>query len=356
MSQTTPAWYPDPSGRFAQRYHDGNRWTEHVLDAGGNRNTDAPVASPAVEERRPAPDLQHSAAGAVRRPDHLAEGGGAAAPVNGVARAAPSDPPAAGRSGHEQVSPQPMPSRFAPQAPGGDGVERAFGTPPIGADGGAPSTPSAPSAPSFGSSNAPSAPTAPAFGATGSPIGAGPEAAHSPRTWEPREGAGDDRGAPGVAASSGFAVPKPGDITLTLGLLAAVAGAGFVVLSLVLLPFQSFSLGEFGSGSLSLNEAGSGDASFVVEMYASLGRMMAAWVLVGAVLATVRVPQLAVLQRIPNLGVIVAGVCGMMAFWHLLAMFLGDGTSPHIGGFIGLLGWIGLAAAQFFDQPLTSKS
>lgn len=46
MSQVSPDWYPDPSGRFAQRYHDGERWTEHVADAYGNRDTDPPVASP----------------------------------------------------------------------------------------------------------------------------------------------------------------------------------------------------------------------------------------------------------------------------------------------------------------------
>ena len=43
MSQVSPGWYPDPSGRFVQRYHDGTRWTEHVADAHGNRDTDAPT-------------------------------------------------------------------------------------------------------------------------------------------------------------------------------------------------------------------------------------------------------------------------------------------------------------------------
>jgi hypothetical protein len=40
MSQTSPGWYPDPNGRYAQRYHDGTSWTEHVADAAGNRSTD----------------------------------------------------------------------------------------------------------------------------------------------------------------------------------------------------------------------------------------------------------------------------------------------------------------------------
>ena len=40
MSQVTPGWYTDPSGRYNQRYHDGTRWTEYVVDASGNRATD----------------------------------------------------------------------------------------------------------------------------------------------------------------------------------------------------------------------------------------------------------------------------------------------------------------------------
>ncbi len=47
------AWHPDPSGRYAQRYYDGTRWTEDVVDAAGVQSTDlvdaapeAPVAPP----------------------------------------------------------------------------------------------------------------------------------------------------------------------------------------------------------------------------------------------------------------------------------------------------------------------
>jgi Protein of unknown function (DUF2510) len=52
MSQVSPGWYPDPSGRFAQRYHDGTRWTEHVADAGGQRSVDNPEgqAAPAANQ------------------------------------------------------------------------------------------------------------------------------------------------------------------------------------------------------------------------------------------------------------------------------------------------------------------
>lgn len=43
----TPAgWYPDPKGRYEQRYHDGSDWTEHVSTA-GTAGTDDPTAGPA---------------------------------------------------------------------------------------------------------------------------------------------------------------------------------------------------------------------------------------------------------------------------------------------------------------------
>lgn len=47
MTQSAPGWHPDPGGRFAQRYHDGSGWTEHVVDAQGGRSSD-PVDHPVV--------------------------------------------------------------------------------------------------------------------------------------------------------------------------------------------------------------------------------------------------------------------------------------------------------------------
>ena len=32
---TPPGWYPDPTGRFPQRYWDGQRWTDNVSPPGG---------------------------------------------------------------------------------------------------------------------------------------------------------------------------------------------------------------------------------------------------------------------------------------------------------------------------------
>jgi hypothetical protein len=44
------AWHPDPTGRFEQRYWDGESWTEHVAN-GGSRSTD-PVQTRTGEDRR----------------------------------------------------------------------------------------------------------------------------------------------------------------------------------------------------------------------------------------------------------------------------------------------------------------
>lgn len=40
-------WFPDPTGRFQQRYWDGTQWFEHVAN-GTLRGTDAVDASPAA--------------------------------------------------------------------------------------------------------------------------------------------------------------------------------------------------------------------------------------------------------------------------------------------------------------------
>ena len=37
---TDAAWRPDPYGRYQLRYHDGNEWTEHVVDGDGKQLVD----------------------------------------------------------------------------------------------------------------------------------------------------------------------------------------------------------------------------------------------------------------------------------------------------------------------------
>jgi hypothetical protein len=97
-----------------------------------------------------------------------------------------------------------------------------------------------------------------------------------------------------------------------------------------------------------------------LDLYSSLGRILGLLVVVLAILAVLRLPQLQQLNNVPNLPIIVAAVCGVFALWHLLAMFTGidapEGldvdVSPTIGAWLGLLGWIALAASQFLKQPV----
>jgi len=44
---TDGGWYDDPTGRFGKRWHDGARWTEHVVDAAGSVHQDPLQPAPA---------------------------------------------------------------------------------------------------------------------------------------------------------------------------------------------------------------------------------------------------------------------------------------------------------------------
>lgn len=76
-------WFPDPYGRYAQRYWDGGRWTEHVATGGVQAvdpmgaSTAIPIATPATQWQPPASVAAVSPAG------------------DPSADAAPSGPPAA---------------------------------------------------------------------------------------------------------------------------------------------------------------------------------------------------------------------------------------------------------------------
>jgi hypothetical protein len=50
------AWHPDPSGEHDHRYWDGQRWTEHVADAGVASTDPLPDVPPADASDRPASD------------------------------------------------------------------------------------------------------------------------------------------------------------------------------------------------------------------------------------------------------------------------------------------------------------
>lgn len=55
MNSAAPNWYPDPYGRYQQRYFDGTNWTAHVADAAGTQSTDAaPLGGSAPASQQPA--------------------------------------------------------------------------------------------------------------------------------------------------------------------------------------------------------------------------------------------------------------------------------------------------------------
>lgn len=43
--RSTGRWGADPSGKWAKRWYDGRRWTEHVEDASGQRHNDPPPSA-----------------------------------------------------------------------------------------------------------------------------------------------------------------------------------------------------------------------------------------------------------------------------------------------------------------------
>ncbi|WP_370288203.1 phospholipid scramblase-related protein [Nocardioides sp.] len=114
MSAETPAWLPDPFGRFEQRYWDGEEWTEHV-STDGRADTDPPIAGPSARHGAWHPDplrrYQSRYWDGHRWTQHVANDGkqfvdppdGSAAPPGGVTSSA--------------VRPHPLPPTAAPVNP-----------------------------------------------------------------------------------------------------------------------------------------------------------------------------------------------------------------------------------------------
>ncbi len=309
MSQVTPGWYPDPSGRFAQRYHDGGRWTEHVADAGGNRSTDAPAGQSAPAQ-----------------PSYGEQPGYGGTPSGqgyGQAEQTPS-----GQGYGEQPGYGGTPSgQGYGQQPSGQGYAQQPGY------GGTPSGQGYGQQPGYG----------------GTPSG---------------QGYGSQPGYGQQPAYSGFGAAAARPFTPTVGLIVAGVGGLFVLLSLFGLPFLKVSgNGVSDTGSLGdVSDAG-GDVKLPLDLYSSLGRLLAVLVIAFCILAILKLPQIPQLQQIPNVQMIAAGLAGWLLLWHLTAMFLnvdvpsgfGIDVGPAWGAFVGILGYGGLIAGQFLEQPVGSN-
>jgi hypothetical protein len=339
MSQVSPGWYPDPSGRFAQRYHDGTRWTEHVADAGGQRSVDNPEGQAAPSTN---PYDSGTQQGYGQQPSGQGWGDQGAQAGYG-AQPAPSGEswPAAGGASDESW-PAAGQQGYA-QQPANQGYGQQPGTPGYGQQ------PSGQGWPAAGGQQGYGQPSGQGYGQPGY---------GQPGYGQPGgQGYGQPQygyGAPGGAT---------GAFTPTIGLIVAGIGGLLVLLSLFVLDFLKVTAQGF-SDSGTLGEVADGDgAEAALDLYASLGRFLGLLVVIVAVLAVLKLPQLPQLNNIPNLPIIVAAVCGVFAVWSLLAMFTGVDApagfevdvSPAIGGWLGLVGWVGLAAGQFLPQPVGAK-
>ena len=137
-----------------------------------------------------------------------------------------------------------------------------------------------------------------------------------------------------------------------------------MLLSLFGLPFLKISGGGVSdTASLGdISDAG-GDVKLPLDLYSSLGRLLAVLVIAFCILAILKLPQIPQLQQIPNLQLIAAGLAGWLLLWHLTAMFInvdvpagfGIDVGPAWGAFVGVLGYAGLIAGQFLEQPVGSS-
>jgi hypothetical protein len=305
MSQVTPGWYTDPGGRFAQRYHDGTRWTEHVVDASGNRSTD-PTGEPGQAQ---------------------ASSGGYGA-----------------QQGYGQSSGDSWGQQQ--QSSGGYGAQdygqqqqaqQGYGSGGYGAQQGQPQQ-------GYGSGG---------YGAQQGQQGYG-SGGYGQQPGYGQQGYGQ-------AAYGG----SSGGFQLTIGLITAGVGAFLLLLSLFMLDFLKVSTEGFSiSGSLGdigddVGGGGGGDLPGGLDTYANFGRFLAVLVIAFAIVVVLRLPFV---ENIPQAPLIVAIASGVFLLWHVLAMMaqfeapagvpISIDSSPTFGAILGALGWIGVGAGPYLKQQL----
>jgi hypothetical protein len=336
MSQVSPGWYPDPSGRYAQRYHDGTRWTEHVADAAGQRSVDNPEAQAA-----PAADPYQSAG----------QGYGAA--------------------GYGQQSGSQGWGEQGGQA-GGQGYEQQAGSGESWPQGGSGSGQSWPAA-GAGGQQGYGQPADQGYGQQPGQYGQQPgQYGQQPGQYGQQPGQyGQQPGQYGTPSGQGYgqqswqgygqpgygAPATTGRFTPTIGLIVGGIGGFLVLLSLFVLDFLEVEIGGF-SESASLGDVDGPGVPAALDTYAGFGRLLALLVIAFAILAILKLPQIPQLSNIPNLPIIAAALCGVFALWHVLAMFAspeGADVSPTFGAILGLVGYAGLIAGQFLPQPVGAK-
>jgi hypothetical protein len=297
MSQVTPGWYTDPGGRFAQRYHDGTRWTEHVVDASGNRSTDATG------------DSGQAQAGSGGYGAQSAAGYGQSSGDTWGAQQSQSG----GYGAQQQQQPQ------QDYSSGGYGAQQASG----------------------------------GYGAQQPQQGYGQQAGYGAQQ-SPYGGYGQT--GYGEASAGGFQLTI-GFIAACVGgflLLVSLFVTDFIKLSAAGTSVTT-SLGDVDS-----RLGGPGvDLPGGLSSYASFGRFLAILLIAFAIAVAAKAPFLANFAQAPLVVSIAGGVFVLWHALAMLAQFEAPGidvsTSPTLFAILGLLGWIGVAASPHLKQPIGSR-
>jgi hypothetical protein len=320
MSQVTPGWYTDPGGRFAQRYHDGTRWTEHVVDASGNRSTDATGDSGQAQ----------------------AGSGGYGAQSGGYGQSSGDSWGAqqSGGYGAQQQSAQQGYGAQQQSAQQGYGAQQQSGG--FGAQSGG-----------YGAQSPQQDYSSGGYGAQQQSGGYGAQ------QQSPYGGYGQQGYGAAAGASGGF--------QLTIGFIASCAGGFLLLISLFITDFISVKVsGQSISASLGVVDSALGGAGSDLpgglSSYANFGRFLAILLIAFAIAVAAKAPFL---QSVTQSPLIVSIAGGVFVLWHALAMLaqfeapagldLDVSTSPTLFAILGLLGWIGIAASPYLKQPVGSR-
>jgi uncharacterized membrane protein len=344
MSQVSPGWYPDPSGKFAQRYHDGTRWTEHVADAGGNRSVDSPDA--------PSAPASGGYGGQAGGPGYgqSADQGWSSGGSSGQGWPAADQGGQAGQAGYGQPADQGYGAQGGYQSGQGYGGQAGGQAPGYG-------QPGYQSGQGYGGQAGGQAPGYGQPGYGGQPAGYGQPGYGQPGYGQP------GYGQPGYGQPGYGAATASGGFTLTIGLIVAGVGALFVLASLFGLDFLTAKIanpvsGGTASTGISLGDVSNavgGDIPFAIDTYSSFGRFLAALAVLAAVALIVVPTMVPTFPKIPNLPIIIAAVIGVFTLWHVVSMFTseqGVDISPAIGAIVGVLGYAAVIAGQFLTQPI----
>lgn len=358
MSQVTPGWYQDPSGRFAQRYHDGSRWTEHVVDAGGNRSSDAAGVGGQQEQAGYGQQQTPSGQG------YPQQQAGYPQQQQGYPQQQ------AGYPQQQQGYPQQQ-AGYPQQQPGypqqqGYGPQQGYGQQPYGGypSGGYPQGGGGGASPTIGTIVAGIGALLvliSGFGLDFLDVSGEPEFdpgefdEELPEDFDPGEFEDELGELPEAELPEGLEPPDSGDFGMAEpdsedAEMVAFSGAGgddLAAPAAPAAPAEGVNLSDLRDGE---------DQGAPLEVYAGFGWFLGIAVAGAGVVATLRLPQ--VMNGFPQAPIVAAAAAGVFAVWALAAMFAvgadlqGADIGPAVGGIAAVLGYGAVAGGQFLEQKL----